>query len=64
MAVGTSGCFSCELWIEIECVIGSSCSRLERRVDLSAVKFLRREDVRKLSPAIPMKLIAETETEM
>lgn len=42
VTVCTSGCFSCELWIKIESVVRSSCSRFERRVDLSAVQFLRK----------------------
>lgn len=39
--VGTSGCFRCELWIEIESVVRSSRSRFEGRVELSTEEFLQ-----------------------
>lgn len=49
VTVGTSGCFSCELGIEIESVIRSSCGWFEGRVDLSAEEFLQGGgDVREL----------------
>lgn len=41
VTVGTSGCFGCELRIEIERVVRSSCSRFEGRVELSAEEFLQ-----------------------
>lgn len=37
----TSGRLSCELWIKIESVVGSSHGWLEGRIDLSAEEFLK-----------------------
>lgn len=46
MTACTSGCLSCELWIEIESVVRSPRCWLERRVDFSAVQLLQREEIR------------------
>ena len=43
MCVGTFGCFSSELWVEIEGVVRSSRSRFEGRVELSTEQFLHTE---------------------
>lgn len=38
--VGTSGSFCGELWIEIECIVRSSCSWFKGRVNLPTEQFL------------------------